>query len=62
LIECGNRLQQVLRFVDSATPTRTPTKAKLTGAHGVEIWNTVTSTPPTGQAELRFVAVDTNPP
>jgi len=62
LIECGNRLQQVLRLVDSATPTRPPTKAKPTGALGVEIWNTVTSTPPTGQAELRFVAVDTNPP
>lgn len=33
-IECGNRLQQVLRFVDSATPTRPPTKAKPAGAIG----------------------------
>ncbi len=29
--ECGNRLQQTLRFVDSATPTR---KAKPAGALG----------------------------
>ena len=53
-IECGNRLQQVLRFVDSATPTR---KAKPAGALGVEIWNKVGTTPPTGEADLRFVAV-----
>lgn len=26
----------------------------------VEIWNKVGTTPPTGEAELRFVAVDTN--
>lgn len=58
-IECGNRLQQTLRFVDSATPTR---KAKPAGAIGVEIWNKVGTTPPTGEGELRFVAVDTNSP
>ena len=58
-IECGNRLQQTLRFVDSATPTK---KAKPQGALGVEIWNKVGITPPTGEAELRFVAVDTNAP
>jgi len=58
-IECGNRLQQTLRFVDSATLTR---KAKPAGALGVEIWNKVGITPPTGEAELRFVAVDTNAP
>lgn len=58
-IECGNRLQQVLRFVDSATPTK---KAKPPGALGVEIWNKVGTTPPTGEADLRFVAVDTNAP
>ena len=58
-IECGNRLQQVLRFVDSATPTR---KAKPAGALGVEIWNKVGTTPPTGENDLRFVAVDTNAP
>jgi len=58
-IECGNRLQQVLRFVDSATPTR---KAKPAGALGVEIWNKVGTTPPTGESDLRFVAVDTNAP
>jgi hypothetical protein len=58
-IECGNRLQQTLRFVDSATPTR---KAKPPGALGVEIWNKVGTTPPTGEADLRFVAVDTNAP
>jgi len=58
-IECGNRLQQTLRFVDSATPTK---KAKPAGAMGVEIWNKVGTTPPAGAAELRFVAVDTNAP
>ena len=58
-IECGNRLQQVLRFSDSATPTR---KAKPPGALGVEIWNKVGITPPTGESDLRFVAVDTNAP
>ena len=58
-IECGNRLQQVLRFVDSATPTR---KAKPAGAMGVEIWNKVGITPPAGESDLRFVAVDTNAP
>ena len=58
-IECGNRLQQVLRFNDSATPTR---KAKPAGAIGVEIWNKVGTTPPAGEADLRFVAVDTNSP
>ena len=58
-IECGMRLQQTLRFVDSATPTR---KAKPAGALGVEIWNKVGTTPPTGENDLRFVAVDTNAP
>lgn len=58
-IECGNRLQQTLRFVDSATPTR---KAKPAGTIGVEIWNKVGTTPPAGENDLRFVAVDTNSP
>jgi len=61
-IECGNRLQQVLRFVDAATPTRPPTTAKPAGALGVEIWNKVGITAPTGEVELCFVAVDTNEP
>ncbi len=58
-IECGNRLQQVLRFVDSATPTR---RGKPAGVLGVEIWNKVGTTPPTGEGDLRFVAVDTSAP
>ncbi len=58
-IECNNRLQQTLRFVDSATPTR---KAKPAGVLGVEIWNKVGTTPPAGASELRFVAVDTSAP
>jgi hypothetical protein len=58
-IECGNRPQHVLRFVDSATPTR---KAKPAGVLGVEIWNKVGTTPPTGENDRRFVAVDTNTP
>ena len=56
---CGNRLQQTLRFVDSATPTR---KAKPAGVLGVEIWNKVGTTPPSGENDLRFVAVDTSAP
>lgn len=58
-IECGARLQQTLRFVDSATPTR---KAKPAGVLGVEIWNKVGTTPPVNESELRFVAVDTSAP
>jgi hypothetical protein len=58
-IECGNRLQHTLRFVDSATPTR---KAKPAGVLGVEIWNKVGETPPASEGDLRFVAVDTSAP
>jgi hypothetical protein len=29
---------------------------------GVEIWNKVGTTPPTGESDLRFVAVDTSAP
>lgn len=58
-IECGNRLQHVLRFVDEQTPTR---KAKPAGVLGVEIWNKVGETPPLNESELRFVAVDTSAP
>ena len=32
------------------------------GAIGVEIWNKVGTTPPAGESDLRFVAVDTNQP
>jgi hypothetical protein len=52
-------LQQTIRFVDSATPTK---KAKPAGVMGVEIWNKVGTTPPANESELRFVAVDTNAP
>lgn len=58
-IECGARLQQLLRFVDESTPTR---RGKPPGVLGVEIWNKVGTTPPTGESDLRFVAVDTNAP
>ncbi|MCC6322087.1 MAG: hypothetical protein IT438_11710 [Phycisphaerales bacterium] len=58
-IECGNRLQHTLRFVDSASPTR---KAKPAGVLGVEIWSKVGTTPPAGEGELRFVAIDTDAP
>lgn len=59
IIETPNRLQQVLRFADSSTPTR---KAKPPGVFGVEIWNKVGTTPPTNESDLKFVAVDTNAP
>jgi hypothetical protein len=58
-IECGTRLQQTLRFVDSSNPTR---RGKPAGVLGVEIWNKVGTTPPAGEADLRFVAVDTSAP
>lgn len=58
-IECGNRLQHTLRYVDSATPTR---KAKPAGVLGIEIWNKVGETPPSTESDLRFVAIDTNAP
>lgn len=58
-IECGNRLQHTLRFVDAATPTR---RAKPPGVLGVEIWNKIGTTPPVGEGDLRFVAVDTSQP
>ena len=58
-ISCGARLQHTLSFVDETTPTR---RAKPPGVSGVEIWNHVGIAPPTGEADLRFVAVDTNAP
>ncbi len=58
-IECGARLQQTLRFVDETTPTR---KAKPAGVMGVEIWNKVGTTPPTGESDLTFVGFDTASP
>ncbi len=58
-VECGARLQHTLRFVDEQTPTR---KAKPAGVMGVEIWRKVGITPPAGEGELQFVAVDTNAP
>lgn len=58
-VECGNRLQHTIRFVDASTPTR---RAKPEGVLGVEIWNKVGNTPPANEGELRFVAVDTNAP
>ncbi|MDX2016743.1 MAG: hypothetical protein SFY95_03770 [Planctomycetota bacterium] len=58
-VECGTRLQHTLRFVDSATPTR---RGKPAGVLGVEIWNKVGTTPPAGESDLRFVAVDTSAP
>lgn len=58
-ISCGARLQHTLSFVDETTPTR---KAKPAGVLGVEIWNHVGITPPAGEGDLRFVAVDTNAP
>jgi hypothetical protein len=58
-IECGNRLQHTLRFVDSATPTR---RSKPAGVMGVEIWSKVGTTPPANEGELSFVSVDTSQP
>ena len=45
--------------ITSTSPRPTP-KAKPAGVLGAEIWNTVGITPPTGESDLRFVAVETN--
>jgi hypothetical protein len=58
-VDCGQRLQHTLRFVDEATPTR---RAKPAGVLGCEIWNKVGATGPVGEGDLRFVAVDTASP
>lgn len=58
-VETNNRLQHTLRFVDAANPTR---RGKPAGVMGVEIWNKIGTTPPAGESELRFVAVDTKAP
>lgn len=58
-VECGARLQHTLRFVDEATPTR---KAKPPGVLGAEIWAKIGDTPPEGEADLKFIAVDTSAP
>jgi hypothetical protein len=58
-VECGQRLQHTLRFVDENSPTR---RAKPDGVLGAEIWAKVGTAPPVNEAELRFVAVDTATP
>jgi hypothetical protein len=59
IVECGQRLQHTLRFVDENTPTR---RAKPAGVLGCEIWMHVGTAPPAGETDLRFVAVDTAAP
>lgn len=61
-LECGNRLQHTIHFVDSATPTK---KAKPAGVLGAEIWIALTSVgspTPTDPAVFSFVALDTRTP
>ncbi|MBS0190163.1 MAG: hypothetical protein U0573_01415 [Phycisphaerales bacterium] len=58
-VDTGNRLQHTIKFVDAANPTR---RGKPAGVMGVEIWNSVGTTPPANEDALQFVAVDTSSP
>jgi hypothetical protein len=58
-IECGNRLQHTIKFYDSTSESQ---RGKPAGVLGVEIWNKVGTTPPVGENDLRFIAIDTDAP
>ena len=61
-VDTSQRLRHEIRFSDEATPTR---RAKPAGVMGCEIWVKVAAPgdpPPTGAADLSFVAMDTASP
>ncbi|MEZ6113742.1 MAG: hypothetical protein R3C99_22430 [Pirellulaceae bacterium] len=58
-VEQPNRLQHVIHFVDSATPT---SKAKPAGIRGCQIWMKLGATPPASASELQYLATDTRTP
>ena len=58
-IDCGQRLQQTITFMDESTPTK---KAKPPGVMGAEIWVKVGDPAPIDPDELSFLAVDTRTP
>ena len=61
-VDTSQRLRHEIRFSDDATPTR---RAKPAGVMGCEIWVKVAAPadpPPTGEADLSFVTLDTASP
>ena len=55
-VDCGQRLQHTIAFMDESTPT---SKAKPAGVMGAEIWVKIGDPAPVDPAELSFLAVDT---
>ena len=58
-IDSGQRLEHVVHFSDTTTPT---SKAKPAGVMGCEIWVKVGGPPPIDPSELHFLALDTKTP
>ena len=58
-VDCSNRLQHTIGFMDELTPTR---KAKPAGVLGAEIWVKVGDPAPVDPNELNFLALDTGTP
>ena len=59
-VDCRQRLQHSIDFMDEATPT---SKAKPPGVMGAEIWVKVDDPPPVDpDTDLRFLALDTRTP
>ncbi len=58
-VDTSQRLRHTIAFTDAATPSRT---AKPAGVRGAQIWVKVGDPPPTGPAELSYLATDTRSP
>lgn len=58
-VDCGERLQHTIAFMDETTPT---SKSKPAGVLGAEIWVKIGSPAPVDPAELAFLALDTKTP
>ena len=58
-IEQPASLQQVVHWVDSATPG---SKAKPPGVEGVQLWLFIGTAPPTDLSQLRYTGTDTKTP
>lgn len=58
-LDCGQRLQHTISFMDESTPT---SKAKPPGVLGAEIWVKIGDPAPIDPNELTFLSVDTRTP
>ena len=58
-VEIKNRLEHIMHFVDSATPT---SKAKPAGVRGCQIWMKIGGTAPASESEMQFVISDPKTP